>query len=53
MKIVWTDKKRFVPHVGILEQDDIRTVPDEIALNLIKQGQAKKFERRKPKSKEK
>jgi len=41
MKIKWTDKKRFVPKVGVLEQDDIVTIPDDIARNLIKQGQAK------------
>jgi hypothetical protein len=40
-KIKWTDKKRFVPHVGVLEQDDIVVIPDDLARSLIKQGQAK------------
>ncbi len=43
MKIQWTDKKRSIPKVGVLEQDDIRDIPDEIAKGLIKQGQAKPF----------
>ena len=55
MKIQWTDKKRSIPKVGVLEQDDIVVIPDDIARNLIKQGQAKavyKSKKKKTKTKE-
>ncbi len=42
MKIKWTDKKKEVPKVGILNTGDIRDVSESIGRAFIKQGQAKK-----------
>ncbi len=42
MKIKWTDKKKEVPKVGILNTGDVREVPDDLGKGFIRQCQAKK-----------
>ena len=54
MKIKWIDKqRRLIPKVGILQNGDIRNLPDDIAKALIKQGQAEPVTYSKKKSKTK
>lgn len=43
MKIKWTDKKKEIPKIGILNTGDVREVPEDLGKGFIKQGQAKKF----------
>lgn len=43
MKIKWIGGKRFVPKIGILQEGDVRKLPDDTAKGFIKQGLARKF----------
>ena len=40
MLIEWTDGEKEVPGVGLMNDGDIREIPDGIARGLIEQGQA-------------
>ncbi len=42
MKIKWTDGRKEIPKLGILNTGDIRDVSEDIGRAFIKQGQAKK-----------
>ncbi len=54
MKIKWIGKRRLVPRLGILQENDERTIPDDIAKALIKQGLAEPvtYNKKKLKTKE-
>ncbi len=43
MKIKWTDGRKEIPKLGILNTGDIRDVSEDIGRAFIKQGQAKKL----------
>jgi len=43
MKIKWIGGKRHIPKIGILQEGDIRQLPDDTARAFIKQGLARKF----------
>lgn len=53
IEIKWTDKKRFVPGVGIVEYGQRVIVSEDIANALVDQGQAEVFKKTQPKTKEK
>lgn len=43
MKIKWIGGKRYVPRVGILQEGDVRNLPEDIARGFVKQGLAEKL----------
>ncbi len=43
MKIKWLIEDRLIPGIGLLKSGDVKDVPDEIGLNLIRQGEAAEF----------
>lgn len=44
MEIKWTDGMREVPGIGLINTGDVRVVPDELGVSLIKQKQAIKVQ---------
>ena len=51
MKIKWIGKRRLVPKLGILQNGNVRNLPDDTARALIKQGLAEPVTYSKKKSK--
>ena len=51
MKIKWIGKRRLVPKLGILQNGNVRNLPDDTAKALIKQGLAEPVTYSKKKSK--
>ncbi len=43
MKIKWIGEVRQIPGIGILKEDDVVMIPDDMALSLIMQRLAMKY----------
>ncbi len=52
-KIEWTDDERLLPGVGFVVKGSVYNVPEEMAKNLISQGQARNVSDVKDKKKSK
>ena len=53
MKIKWIDGQKEVPGIGVLDTDDVRDIPIDLAKSFIVQGQAVAVVKTRPEKKNK